>query len=138
MIDLKEKYMKIALEEARKSFEEDEVPVGAVIVKDDKVIAKAHNLKEKKKSPIAHAEILAIEKACKKLENWRLDGCEIFVTLEPCEMCKSAIEQARISKVYIGTLDDKTKMANPDVSIEDGILREECSELLKKFFKRKR
>ena len=138
MIDLKEKYMKIALEEARKSFEEDEVPVGAVIVKDDKVIAKAHNLKEKRKSPIAHAEILAIEKACKKLDNWRLDRCEIFVTLEPCEMCKSAIEQARISKVYIGTLDDKKKMANPDVCIEDGILREECSELLKNFFKRKR
>lgn len=138
MIDLKEKYMKIALDEARKSFEEDEVPVGAVIIKNDKVIAKAHNLKEKKKSPIAHAEILAIEKACKKLENWRLDGCEIFVTLEPCKMCKSAIEQARISKIYVGTLDDKAKMANPDVSLEEGILKEECSEILKSFFKRKR
>ena len=138
MIDLKEKYMKIALDEARKSFEEDEVPVGAVIIKDDKVIAKAHNLKEKKKSPIAHAEILAIEKACKKLDNWRLDGCEIFVTLEPCKMCKSAIEQARISKIYVGTLDDKAKMANPDVSLEEGILKEECSEILKSFFKRKR
>ena len=82
MIDFKEKFMRIALNEARKSFDEDEVPVGAVIVKEDKVIAKAHNLKEKKKSPIAHAEILAIEKACKKLDNWRLDGCDIYITLD--------------------------------------------------------
>lgn len=138
MIDFKENFMRIALNEARKSFDEDEVPVGAVIVKEDKVIAKAHNLKEKRKSPIAHAEILAIEKACKKLDNWRLDGCEMFVTLEPCSMCKSAIEQARISKVYVGALDDKKKMSNPEVSYENEILRDECSDLLKSFFKRKR
>ena len=96
-------YMDIALEEANKAYLKGEVPVGAVIVKDNKVIAKAHNLKETNKSVLAHAEVLAIEEACKVLGDWRLNGAEMYVTLEPCSMCASAIGQARISKLYIGT-----------------------------------
>ena len=94
-------YMDIALEEANKAYLKGEVPVGAVIVKDNKVIAKAHNLKETNKSVLAHAEVLAIEEACKVLGDWRLNGAEMYVTLEPCSMCASAIGQARISKYIL-------------------------------------
>ena len=95
-----EKYMKLALKEAYKAFDKDEVPIGALIVLDGKVIARAHNLREKKQISTAHAEILAIEKACKKLGTWRLENCELYVTLEPCPMCAGAIIQSRIIPIY--------------------------------------
>lgn len=99
---LNNKYMEIAYKEALKALKIDEVPVGAIIVKDNKVIAKAYNKKEKLQNPIAHAEILAIQKACRKLKTWHLDDCIMYVTLEPCSMCAGAIIQARIKKVVYG------------------------------------
>ena len=103
--------LSLALEEAEKAREKGEVPVGAVIVKNGEIIAWAHNLKETLKDPTAHAEILAIREACNKLNNWRLHGCEMYVTLEPCPMCAGAILQSRLSKIYIGTFDDTTGAA---------------------------
>ena len=94
-----QKYLNLAFQEAKKAYSKDEVPVGAILLKDDKVIAKAHNLKEKKQSATKHAEILVIEKASKKLHNWHLDDCTLYVTLEPCAMCAGAIMQSRIKKV---------------------------------------
>ena len=102
---MEEKFMKEALKEAKKAYEKEEVPVGAVIVKDGKIIARAHNLKETKKDTTRHAEIIAIQKASKKLNAWRLEDCEMYVTLEPCSMCAGALIQSRIKKVYIGTMD---------------------------------
>ena len=99
---MESKYMKMAINEARKAYKMGEVPVGAVIVKDDVVIAKAYNKKEKNGCVTGHAEILAVEKASKKLNNWRLNGCDIYITLEPCPMCASAIKQSRINNVYYG------------------------------------
>lgn len=142
----KEKFMKEALKEAKKAYEKLEVPVGAVIVSNGKIIARAHNLKESKKDTTKHAEILAIEKASKKLEAWRLLDCEMYVTLEPCSMCAGAIINARIKKVYIGALDEKTGAAgsvlnlfdykfNHKVEVEKGIMKEECEKVLKDFFK---
>ena len=107
-MDIKEKFMKVALKEAKKACEKLEVPVGAVIVKDGKIIAKAHNQKETKFDTTKHAEILAIQKASKKLGAWRLLDCEMYVTLEPCPMCAGAIINSRIKKVYIGASDEKT------------------------------
>ena len=132
MID-KEKFMKEALKEAKKAYQKGEVPVGAVIVKDNKIIARAHNQKEEKNNPIMHAEINAIMKACKKLNSWRLEGAEIYVTLEPCMMCASAIVAARMKKVYIGNLLEQNNEFK--VSKEEGILKEDCQEIIKKFFK---
>ena len=100
--------MKEALKEARKAYKKDEVPVGAVIVKDGEIIARAHNVKEQKKDTTKHAEIIAIQKASKKLESWRLENCTMYVTLEPCAMCTGAMIQARLKKVVIGTMDEKT------------------------------
>ena len=142
-----EKFMKLALKEAKKAFDKEEIPVGVVIVKDDKIIAKAHNLKESKNIATSHAEILAIEKACKKLGAWRLLDCEMYVTLEPCPMCAGALINSRIKKLYIGTDDPKTGACgsklnllkdftfNHDIEIERDILKEECSQILKDFFK---
>ena len=107
-MDIKEKFMKVALKEAKKACKKLEVPVGAVIVKDGKIIAKAHNQKETKFDTTKHAEILAIQKASKKLGAWRLLDCEMYVTLEPCPMCAGAIINSRIKKVYIGASDEKT------------------------------
>lgn len=146
-MDYKEKFMKEALKEAKKAYEKLEVPVGAVIVKDNKIIARAHNLKETKADTTKHAEILAIEKASKKLNAWRLLDCEMYVTLEPCSMCAGAIINARIKKVYIGALDEKTGAVgsvlnlfedykfNHSVEVEKDILKEECEKILKDFFK---
>lgn len=143
----KNKFMKQALKEAKKAYEKLEVPVGAVIVKDGKIIAKAHNLKETKTDTTKHAEILAIQKASKKLESWRLLDCEMYITLEPCSMCAGAIINSRIKKVYIGTLDEKTGAAgsvlnlfedykfNHKVEVEKGVMQEECENILKDFFK---
>lgn len=97
---MEEKFMKEALKEAKKAYEKEEVPVGAVIVKDGKIIARAHNLKETKKDTTRHAEIIAIQKASKKLNAWRLEDCEMYVTLEPCSMCKEIIKKSRIKNIY--------------------------------------
>lgn len=146
-MDSSEKFMKEALKEARKAYDKLEVPVGAVIVKDGKIIARAHNLKETKFDTTKHAEILAIQKASKKLNSWRLLNCEMYVTLEPCSMCAGALINSRVKKVYIGANDEKTGAVgsvlnlledytfNHKVEIEKGILKEECEGLLKKFFK---
>lgn len=143
----KEKFMKEALKEAKKAYDKLEVPVGAIIVKDGKIIARAHNLKETKKDTTKHAEILAIQKASKKLNSWRLLDCEMYVTLEPCTMCAGAIINSRIKKVYIGTSDEKTGAVgsvfnlfddytfNHKVEAEKGILQKECEQQLKEFFK---
>ena len=106
---MEEKWMKEALKEAEKAYGKLEIPVGAVIVKEGKIIARAHNLKETKQTATAHAEMLAIQKANKKLNNWRLLDCDIYVTLDPCEMCMGAIISSRIKNIYIGTLDPKKK-----------------------------
>ena len=100
---MKEKYMNIALNEAKKSLKYGEVPVGCIIVYKNKIIAKAFNMKERKKCALYHAEIIAIKKASKKIKNWRLNDCDMYVTLKPCPMCSSAIKQSRIKKVYYGT-----------------------------------
>ena len=105
---LKIKYMEQALIEARKAYEKEEIPVGAIVVRDNKIIAKAHNIKEEKNDTTKHAEIIAIQKASKRLGSWRLNDCEMYVTLEPCAMCAGALIQSRIKKVYIGTMDLKT------------------------------
>mgnify|MGYP002564705313 CR=1 FL=1 len=142
-----EKLMKQALKEAQKAYEKEEVPIGAIIVKDGKIIARAHNMKEIKNDTTEHAEIRAIKKASKKLGAWRLSECEMYTTLEPCPMCAGAIIQARIKKVYIGCMNPKAGCAgsimnllqvdkfNHQVEIEKGILEEECSSLLKDFFR---
>lgn len=139
--------MKEALKEAKKAYQKLEVPVGAVIVKNGKIIAKAHNQKETKLDTTKHAEILAIQKASKKLNSWRLVDCDMYVTLEPCSMCAGAIIQARINKVYIGADDEKTGAVgsvlnlftdykfNHTVLFEKGLLREECKAILQDFFK---
>lgn len=140
---MEEKFMKTALLEAKKAYEKEEIPVGAVIVKNNKIIAKAHNLKETKKTATAHAEILAIQKANKKLNNWRLLDCDIYVTLEPCEMCMGAIIASRIKNIYIGTLDPKKKneidvekyKEQYGINIEVGLMQENCEYILKDFFK---
>ena len=141
--------LSLALEEAEKAREKGEVPVGAVIVKNGEIIARAHNLKETLKDPTAHAEILAIREACNKLNNWRLHGCEMYVTLEPCPMCAGAILQSRLSKIYIGTFDDTTGAAGSVVNIlQNHNLNhflevvwendEKCSKILTEFFKDRR
>ena len=139
--------MKEALKEAIKAYKKDEVPVGVVIVKDGKIIARAHNQKEIKKDTTKHAEILAIQKASKKLDSWRLEGCTLYVTLEPCAMCAGAIIQSRLEKVVIGTMDEKTGACgsvlnlledykfNHVVKVEKGIMNVECKEILQSFFK---
>jgi len=139
-----EKYMELALKEAEKAFKKEEIPVGAVIVKDGKVIAKAYNKKNKSNRVKDHAEILVIDKANKKLKNWRLEDCEIYITLEPCPMCASAIEQARIKKIITGAV-NKNKTAKELTEI---ILKEkewktrvkdrECTEIINRFFKKRR
>ncbi|MFZ5351318.1 MAG: tRNA adenosine(34) deaminase TadA [Bacillota bacterium] len=147
---MKEFFMKKALEQAQKAFDMDEVPVGAVIVRSGEIIASAFNLRETLKDASAHAELLAIQKACRQLNGWRLIGCEMYVTLEPCAMCCGAIIQSRIEKVYIGAMDPKGGAAgsllnllteypfNHKCEAEYGILQDECSQILKDFFKRKR
>ncbi len=143
----KKKFMKAALKEATKAYSKEEVPVGAVIVKDNKIIARAHNLKETSLNAVSHAEILAIQKACKKLGSWRLTDCDMYVTLEPCTMCTGALINARIRKLYIGTNDPKTGACgsrinliediefNHKIEVEREIMQEECEKILKDFFK---
>ena len=144
------KFMRKAIAQANIALKEDEVPIGAVIVKDGKVIARAHNKMEKTQVATAHAEILAIEKACKKLKSWRLDGLEMFVTIEPCPMCAGAIVNARIKKVYFGAYEEKSGSAESKFRILSesglnhvteflgGIEKEVCANLIKNYFKSKR
>lgn len=142
-----QKFMLLALKEAQKSYNKEEIPVGAVIVKDGQIIARGHNLKETKNDTTNHAEIIAIKKASKKLKSWRLTGCTMYVTLEPCTMCAGALIQARLDKVVIGTMDEKTGACgsvlnvledykfNHKVEIEKGILEKECRDILQSFFR---
>ena len=145
-----EKYILRALENAKKAFKKDEVPVGAVIVKDDKIIAEAYNMRNRKKNVLYHAEIIAINKACKKFKDFRLNGCTMYVNLEPCAMCAGAILNARIDKVVFGAyekrsgccgsklniLQDGSEIAK--VEVVGGVLENECAEIMKEFFKNKR
>ncbi len=141
--------MKLAIEEGKKALELMEIPVGAIIVKDDKIIGSGYNLKETKKSVISHAEIIAIENACKNIGDWRLNGASMYVTLEPCPMCASAIIQSRISKLYIGTFNKDMGACGTVVDIVNNrhlgsfidiewVYNEECSNLLKNFFRKRR
>lgn len=144
------KFMKEAIKEAKKALLIDEVPIGCVIVKDNKIIARGHNVRESKNSPIGHAEIEAINKASKKLKSWRLEGCDIYITLEPCIMCSGAIIQSRIENIYFGASDPKggalissinvldAKNINHHPQVHVGILKEECSSLISDYFKNKR
>ena len=150
MKDKAEKYMRFALKEAQKAALIDEVPVGCIVVLNDKIIAKAHNKKETTNDPCGHAEIIAIRKACKKINNWRLENCEMYVTIEPCIMCSGAIIQSRIKKVFYGAKDNKggglgtsinvleAKNINHVPEVYGGILLEECSKIISEYFKTKR
>ena len=143
-------FMKAALKEAKKAYDEGEVPIGAVIVREQKIIARAHNEREKKNLATAHAEITCIEKACRKLKSWRLDDCEIYITVEPCPMCAGAILNARIKKAYYGAKDLKGGAAESNFSVlssgvlnwttesEGGVLDKEAEKLLKDFFVERR
>ncbi|MGN0418375.1 tRNA adenosine(34) deaminase TadA [Anaerostipes faecalis] len=142
-----EKYMKEAIKQAKKAAAIGDVPIGCVIVADDKIIARAYNQRNKKKTTLAHAELLAIQKASKKTGDWRLEQCTMYITLEPCQMCAGAIVQARIPKVVIGAMNPKAGCAgsvlnilqvdafNHQVEIEKGILEEECSNMMTDFFR---
>ena len=143
---MKEKFMKEALKEAKKAYNKGEVPVGAVIVLDGKIIARGYNKRETKKNSLCHAEIIAINKACKNLGNFRLEECEMYVTLEPCAMCAGAIVQSRIKSLIYGARDEKYGMAgtvsnvfelksNHKVNVQGEVLSEECSQIIKEFFK---
>jgi tRNA(adenine34) deaminase len=144
------KFMEEAFQEARKAAAEGEVPIGAVIVREGEIIARAHNKTEQDKDPTAHAEMLAIREAAKHLGGWRLTGCSMFVTTEPCSMCAGAIVWSRIEKLYIGTMDPKAgacgslmnipqdSRLNHYVEIETGLMREECAGLMKDFFRKLR
>lgn len=137
-------YMQIAYKEALKAYKKGDVPVGAVIIKNNKVIAKSYNKKEKNNNAILHAEIDAINKACKKLKTWHLENCILYTTLEPCLMCTGAIVQSRINEIYYATENknfgeiNNIKKYNKQIKINSGLLKNESSELLKKFFKEKR
>lgn len=137
---MNKKYMKIAIMQAKKALKNNEVPVGAVIIKDNKIISKAYNKKEKTKNSTKHAEIIAISKACKKLKNWRLENCEIYVTMEPCMMCSGAIEQSRIKKIIYGVKNENygctDKLKN--VEIISQVCEEECKNLIQSFFRKRR
>ena len=143
----KEKFRKEAIKQAKKAYDKEEIPVGAVIVKDGKIIARGYNKKEEKKDTTQHAEIIAIQKASRKIGAWRLQDCEMYVTLEPCAMCTGALIQARLKRVYIGTMDPKTGACgsvlnlledykfNHKVEVETNIMQKECEKILKDFFK---
>lgn len=144
---LDEKYMKAAISQAKKAAAIGDVPIGCVIVHEDKIIARGYNRRTADKSVLAHAEIIAIKKACKKIGDWRLEDCTMYITLEPCPMCAGAIVQARIPRVVIGCMNPKAGCAgsvldllhedgfNHQVETENGILGDICSQMMKDFFK---
>ena len=141
-----EKYMKLALKEAKKARDINEVPIGCVIVRDDKVIGKGYNKRNTDKNVLSHAELIAIKQACKKTGDWRLEDCTMYITLEPCQMCAGAMVQARLQRAVIGSMNPKAgcggsvlnilQMAefNHQVDVERGVLEEECSGILTEFF----
>ncbi len=139
-----DKFMQAALKCARKAMDEGEVPIGAVVVCDGKIISRGHNRRTKRQIATAHAEIEAIEKACKKLKSWRIPECEIYVTLEPCPMCLGAMLNARIKKVYYGAPEGKgrsmtaqlaaSNLVNHTIEVEGGIMESECAAILSEFF----
>ena len=141
--------MKQALKEATKAYQKGEIPIGAVIVKEDKIIARAFNKREEKMQATAHSEILVIEKACKKLGNWRLNNCDIYVTVEPCPMCAGAILNSRMRMLYFGTKDEKSGAIVSNIHLLDKeflnhkmdyeeLYMEDCKEILVDFFKKRR
>lgn len=144
------KWMKEALKQAKKAELIDEVPIGAIIVKDGKIISRGYNTREKTQQATKHAEIIAIEKACKKLGTWRLENCELYVTLEPCVMCTGAIMHARIKRVIFGAKEKRwlalsslltqsdINAFNHHLEYTEGILQEECSSIISQYFKSKR
>ncbi len=142
--DTKRKFMKAALKCAEKAYDEGEVPIGAVVVCGGKIIGRGHNRRTSRQIATAHAEMEAIEKACKKLKSWRIPDCEIYVTLEPCPMCMGAILNARIKKVFFGAYEAKGRsltdiiadsgVLNHKTETEGGIMEKECSEILSGFF----
>lgn len=147
MTSPEEKYMRAAIREAKKAYALDEVPIGCVIVREGKIIARGYNRRNTDKNTLAHAEITAIKKASKKCGDWRLEDCSMYVTLEPCQMCAGAIVQSRMQKVVIAAMNPKAGCAgsvlnllqmaefNHQVEIERGLLEEECSTMLSTFFK---
>ncbi len=137
---MNEYYMKIAIKEANKALNKEEVPVGAIIVKNNKIIAKAHNKKEKLNDSTKHAELIAISKACKKIKNWRLDDCTLYVTMEPCMMCSGAIEQSRIKKIVYGVKNENYGYAEnlKNIEIISQVCEKECKNLIQTFFKKRR
>ena len=142
------KFMKAALKCANKAADEGEVPIGAVVVCDGKIISRGYNKRTKRQIATAHAEIEAIEKACKKQKSWRIPECEIYVTLEPCPMCMGAMLNARIKKVYFGAPEAKgrsmtealanSNLVNHRIEVEGGVMEEECASVLSSFFSRMR
>lgn len=142
-----EKYMREALKQAKKAYELGEVPIGCVIVYQDKIIGRGYNRRNTDKNTLAHAEITAINKASKKMGDWRLEGCTLYVTLEPCQMCAGAIVQARITEVVLGSMNPKAGCGgsilnilempefNHQVQVKRGVLAEECTHMLTTFFK---
>jgi tRNA(adenine34) deaminase len=130
---MNDKFMKAAIKEAKKAYKKGDVPVGAIIVKDSKIIARAYNKREEKKDATYHAEILAIRKACKYLKDWRLNECTMYVTLEPCSMCRGAIEQSRIDKVVYGAKNTNDADVNA-CFFQENEASDECTKLLKNFF----
>lgn len=142
-----EKYMKEAIRQARKAAALDEVPIGCVIVHDGQIIARGYNRRNTDKNTLSHAELLAIKKASRKLGDWRLEGCTLYVTLEPCQMCAGAIIQARVNRVVIGSMNPKAGCAgsvlnilemdgfNHKAEVDRGVLQEECSWILSEFFR---
>lgn len=142
-----EKYMRAAISQAKRAYQKNETPIGCVIVFSDKIIARGYNKRNWKKNTLAHAEILAINKASKVIGDWRLEDCTLYVTLEPCPMCAGAIIQARIPRVVIGSMNPKAGCAgsvmnllqtpgfNHRADVTTGVLGEECSQLMKDFFR---
>ncbi len=140
------KYMRAALAQAKKAYKLGEVPIGCVIVYEDRIIGRGYNRRNTDKTPLAHAEITAIKKAGKVIRDWRLEGCKLYVTLEPCQMCSGAIVQARIPEVIMGAMNPKAGCGgsvmdilnnpgfNHQVNVKKGVLEDECSRILKKFF----
>lgn len=145
-----EKFMRAALAQARKAYDANETPIGCVIVRGDEIIARGYNRRNTEKNTLAHAELIAMRKACRKLGDWRLEGCRMYVTLEPCPMCAGALVQSRIDEVIIGCMNPKAGCAgsvvnllqqegfNHRVEITQGVLGEECAELMTSFFKQLR
>ena len=146
-MEIQEKYMKEALKQARKAYKLGEVPIGCVIVYEDKIIARGYNRRKTDKNTLSHAELQAIRKASRVMGDWRLEGCDLYVTLEPCQMCSGAIVQSRMTRVVVGCMNPKAGCAgsvlnllqmeefNHQAELTTGVLGDECSQMMKAFFK---